>query len=67
MVAALHLEDVEEVGCGGADGDEVFVGLGEGGREGGCYGEVVEGLCVGVLISSGGAGEINGDNTHTLT
>lgn len=43
LVFAADLEQVEEVGCGGVDGDEVFVW--GGGRVGdGGYGQVVGAL-----------------------
>ena len=47
LVFATDLEEVEEVGCGGVDGDEVFVGLWGWAGEGG-YFEVVGALGIGV-------------------
>ena len=43
LVFSADLEEVEEVGCGGMDGDEVFVWLGRRGGEFG-DGEVVRSL-----------------------
>lgn len=57
LVFAPDLEQVEEVGCGGVDGDEVFVRRGGGVWDGG-YGQVFGAL--GVVGVSIGFGLVNG-------